>query len=251
MGPLSEERAQFRTSGRPLPVLARLLAVSAVLVPSTAEITAGVPGSSGCAAGFPRYFQDRRSIAFSPRPGPARFSRLSSFWWRDLNGGPRVPLHLCRLPRGSLLGLSLPCRRSPQSPLTAHLACYLGVGTGSDHVLHVPIPSRRIRAWRPFSFPLAFRFSCRVSAGPPFNPTALCQRQSRLVILGQLDLFQLPFLSAPGVPLCATGLSWSSLGSGSQDYCAKISGRRELRFTHAAPSASSHAPHYTSSLMKE
>ncbi|KAJ1141990.1 hypothetical protein NDU88_008318 [Pleurodeles waltl] len=50
------------------------------------------------------------------------------------------------------------------------------------------------------------------------------------------------FFSAQGVPLFATGLSWPSSGSGSQDYCAKIGGRWELCFTRAAPSASIHTP---------
>ncbi|KAJ1210207.1 hypothetical protein NDU88_005575 [Pleurodeles waltl] len=85
-----------------------------------------------------------------------------------------------------------------------------------------------------------FGFCCCVSAEPPFCFTALLQHQGRWTVWSQLDLSRLPFLDVPGVPLCATGHSWRSRGSGIQDNCAKIGGHRELRFTRAAPSASSH-----------
>ncbi|KAJ1154034.1 hypothetical protein NDU88_006791 [Pleurodeles waltl] len=52
-----------------------------------------------------------------------------------------------------------------------------------------------------------FRFCCRVSAEPPFCPTALLQRQGRWTVQSQLDLSRLPFLDVPGVPLCTTGHS--------------------------------------------
>ncbi|KAJ1149237.1 hypothetical protein NDU88_002052 [Pleurodeles waltl] len=158
---------------------ARLLAAPAFLVRSPVESVAlALRVLAECTVGLPRYSQGRRSIAFFPT-GARQSPRSSSLWWRDLNGGLRVLLHLRRLPHRSQRGSGLPCRRSPPTLLTAHLACYFGVGTVASRVLHIPIPPHRVGPGGLPAFRSRFRFYCRVSAGPPFCPAALLQRQNR------------------------------------------------------------------------
>ncbi|KAJ1099181.1 hypothetical protein NDU88_004285 [Pleurodeles waltl] len=114
-------------------------------------------------------------------------------------------------------------------------------GTGARRVLHAPIPSHCIGAGRSPCSPLA----------PQVQLARLCQAAilscgsapatRPLVGSGRPDHSWLRLNNAPGAPPHASGHSWRSPGS--QDVYAKIRGRRELRFTLAAPSASGHAAH--------
>ncbi|KAJ1110771.1 hypothetical protein NDU88_008117 [Pleurodeles waltl] len=157
---------------------ARLLVAPDVLVRSPAERVALAPRVlAECTAGFSRYSQGRRSIAFTPT-GARQSPRSSSLWWRDLNGGLRVLLRSRRLPCGSRRGSGPLRRRSPPPLLTAHLASCFGVGTVASRVLRVLVPPHRVGAGRPPSFPLVL--------------WALLSRLCRAAILSY------PSTSAPG-----------------------------------------------------